>query len=99
MPGGGLDFGESPYEGIRRELQEEMGLLTTFIAEQPAYYFTWKEDVWRANAMYETQLGHLDFTPSDECVEVGFFTKEEAQEVDLLPNIIEFLKVFKPENH
>ncbi len=26
LPGGGLDFGEKPYEGVKREIEEEMSV-------------------------------------------------------------------------
>jgi hypothetical protein len=34
----------------------------------------------------------FDFTPSDECTEIGFFTLEEAKKLETYPNIQEFLE-------
>ena len=54
---------------------------------------------WIANIMYEVTLKNLDFTPSEECQELRFFSKEEAETLDLQPNVKEFLKQFNPSNH
>lgn len=43
LPGGGLDHGESPRDGIIREIKEEMGLEVTSVAEHPSYFLTWLE--------------------------------------------------------
>lgn len=99
LPGGGLDFGESPHSGIAREIMEEMGLLTVFIAEQPRYFYPAKnpKDQFIVNAVYETRVAHLDFQPSPECMEIRFFTVDEVLENrnQMYPNILEFVKYFK----
>lgn len=38
IPGGGLEFNESPHEALKRELFEETGLEVSFIAENPSYF-------------------------------------------------------------
>lgn len=71
LPGGGLDWGEKPQAGIRREIQEEMGLVATYVADQPSYLTTAARDsdgTWTANVLYETTLEHLNFIPSSECL-------------------------------
>ena len=96
LPGGGLDFWESPQRWISREIQEEMWLEVTSVAEHPSYFFTSKsrKGVYIANVLYETTVKNLDFTPSEECVEIKFFSKEDARlENNLYPNIQDFLKV------
>jgi len=40
LPGGGLDFGESPHQCLERELQEEMGLSPKYISGSPSYFFS-----------------------------------------------------------
>jgi hypothetical protein len=40
----------------------------------------------------------FNFTPSEECQEIRFFTKEEAKKENVFPNVEEFLKQFDPEN-
>lgn len=96
LPGGGLDFWENPQEGITREIKEEMGLEVTSVADRPSYFFTWLEKWrWKSNVIYKTTLQNLDFTPSDECEEIWFFTTEEALKLDLFSNVVEFCKQYK----
>lgn len=107
LPGGGLDWGTSPQEDLRREIKEEMGLEVAWIAPQPSYLLVGKsyrwdvgEDIWKANVVYEAKLEHLNFTPSDECVAIKFVTSQEAQ--DLTPqygNIAELGRQFDPARH
>jgi ADP-ribose pyrophosphatase YjhB (NUDIX family) len=96
LPGGGLDFGESPQEGLRREIWEEMGLNTSFIAHQPSYFFTCinHKGVHISNVVYETRLEHEHFTPSPECVEIRYFSPEEVlSEKNMYPNVVAFAKI------
>lgn len=99
--GGGLDHGETPQVGLKREIQEETGITVTFVADTPSYFYTdkhWKYE-WIANVLYEVRLENLNFQPSDECTELRFFTKEEALKEKLFPNVKVFLSVFSPSNH
>jgi 8-oxo-dGTP diphosphatase len=101
LPGGGIDHGETPQMCIKREINEEMGVKVTYVSEQPSYFYTdkhWKYE-WIANVLFETKLAHLNFTPSDECIETRFFTKEEALKEELFPNVKVFLTLFDPNNH
>lgn len=101
LPGGGLDFGESPQQGLQREIFEEMGIRTSYIAGQPSYFFTTinPKGVFIANVVYLATFEHLRFTPTPECVEVAFFTAEEVLAADnMYPNVTEFAKIFGANN-
>jgi ADP-ribose pyrophosphatase YjhB (NUDIX family) len=90
LPGGGLDWGVSPQEDLAREIQEEMGLTATWVASRPSYFFVDKPvdgGWWRANVIYEATLDSLDFTPSDECVEIRFVTSADIDGLEVFPNI------------
>jgi ADP-ribose pyrophosphatase YjhB (NUDIX family) len=99
LPGGGLDFGENPHECLVREIQEEMGLELVHIAERPTYFLTAPRrdgKGWIANVIYEVRVKDLDFVPSDECVEIRFFTAEEAAKENLLPHVTKFVRLYDP---
>ena len=103
LPGGGLDHGEDIRKGLAREIKEEMGLEVTYMAQTPSYFFTFvaeKSKQWMSNVVYEVKLKDLNFTPSDECQEIRFVTKEEAKALNLFPNIREFIENnFDLKNH
>lgn len=97
LPGGGMDHGESAHDCLEREIFEEMQLPVAFIAPQPSYFLTFRMNsgVWRAQMIYKTILQHLDFTPSDECVAIKFFTKEEILQEDIRDSAREFIRIFE----
>jgi len=100
--GGGLDHGEDPIAALKREFKEETGLEVIEVSATPKYFVTAPKvgrEGFVANVIYEVKLKDLDFTPSDECVELRFFNVEEAQKEDLFPQVAEFIKVFKPDLH
>lgn len=102
LPGGGMDFGESPQDTIRREVMEEMGLLVTHVKEQPCYFLTTLNPigVHIVNAVYETTFEHLDFAPTEECIELAFFAPEDVILAEnMYPNVRAFAKMFRSENH
>lgn len=101
LPGGGLDWGASPQEDLRREIKEEMGLEVVKVADNPSYFVTKKSSrgFWFVNILYETELSSLDFTPSDECVEIRFVDMEDIKEMELFGNAQKVVEMFKVENH
>jgi len=98
FPGGALDFGESIKDCLRREISEEMGLTVTSIADNPSCFFTSlkKNGIWIANVFYKTTVVDLAFTPSNECVDIRFFTVDEALKESMFPSFAEFVKVYQP---
>jgi len=97
IPGGWLDHGEKHNVCIKRELQEEMWLEVTHIDKNPKYFITAhkpqsKNRPWVSNVFYEVKVKDLDFTPSDECVEIGFFNKNSIEGINTIINVKEFIK-------
>lgn len=100
--GGGLDHGEDPIECLKREVKEETGLEVIEVSATPKYFVTAPKvgrEGFVANVIYEFKLKDLNFTPTDECVELRFFNKEEAEKEDLFPQVAEFIKVYDAELH
>ena len=97
--GGGLDHGEDPVAALQREIQEETGLVVTNVHSSPKYFITAErpdKNMFIANVVYEVTIQDLQFTPSDECEELRYFSAEEARGLALLPNVEQFLKAHLP---
>lgn len=102
LPGGGLDWGRTPQEDLPREIQEEMGLKVTWIAEHPSYFLTMqstRKSCWVVNVIYEVEVEHLNFTPSDECTEVRFVNKGDITDLVTFPNVAKLADLFDPSKH
>lgn len=100
--GGGLNHGEEPIDGLKREIKEETGLDVTRVSKTPKYFITSKRlgrDTYMANIIYEVQLKDLNFIPSNECQELRFFNVDDARLLDLYPNVEKFLDVYNPAKH
>ena len=101
LPGGGLDWGQTPQTDLPREIAEEMGLETMLVADRPSYFITFRHDrtgTWCANVLYEASVRDFDIVPSRECSEIRFIKPSEVPET-AYSNLVEFAKHFDPVNH
>lgn len=90
MIGGGIDHDEDPIDALKREVTEETGLSVTYVSPTPKYFVTAKRrnhESYVANVIYEIQLANLDFTPSDECQVLRFFSPEEMLTLNIFPTV------------
>ncbi len=95
LPGGVMEYWESPAACLHREIQEEMGIVVTNISSRPITFLSWLEnEKWRTNVIYQIEVDHLNFTPSSECQAIEFFSIEEARKLDLYPNVEKFLTLY-----
>lgn len=94
LPGGGIDHGEDPRNALSREISEEMGLAVTSTSPVPLFVTTSLSMSGNPimNLIYEIEVEHLEFTPSQECQEIGFFDVFTAGKLPLFPNIPPFLE-------
>ncbi len=92
LPGGGLDFGEDMKTALKREVEEEMGLTVTHVSENPLYIWPVKHGegrgmdwYWVLIVVFQIEFKDLNFTPSNECQEIKFFSIDEIKA--MLPQI------------
>ncbi len=101
LPGGGLDWGEKPETGLRREIKEEMGLTVTKVASSPSYYLIGEnmKDTWSVNLVFEVEVKDLNFTPSPECREIKFIAPKEVKSLHAFRTVVELAALFNSNNH
>lgn len=96
LPGGRAERGEDLIECLQRECREEMGLECEVLEQQPSIAYSALDQGGRARLMlfYKVRFSSLDFKPSEECINVQFFTKEEIKhlkKIVQLGRLTEFL--------
>lgn len=80
---------------------EEMWVNVKSVNNTPSYFITVQKPNWIriANVIYEVHVDSDDlqnFKLSDECFDIKFFSKLEAEKESLFPNVVEFIKYFNP---
>ncbi len=102
LPGGGLDHGEDPKQGLARELAEEIGCSVDWMGEQPAAFWTIFKDVgagelkWFGFVAYETKVSG-EFKPGisgdDEAQELRYVSSQEAKGLKLHINTAPYFEI------
>jgi 8-oxo-dGTP pyrophosphatase MutT (NUDIX family) len=85
--GGRIQKGEDMIEALIRECKEETGLDCEVLDERPLIVYSSIDISGRGRAMvyYKAKLENLNFTPSDECLDMKFYTKEELKILKIAP--------------
>ncbi len=103
LPGGGLEWGETPQDDLAREVEEEMNLTITKTASRPCYFLTGKQtvnpNIHIVNIIFECQVDNFDFTPSPECLEIKFVDSKDIIELEVSDGAIKLVQIFDPQNH
>lgn len=86
FPWGWLDHWEEYDICLKRELKEETWLEVIEIGRMPMCFVAVHKAnstkrPWIANICFEVKLKNLDFTLSDECVEIWFYSYEDIKKL------------------
>ena len=77
LPGGSLEYSETPEAGVVREVHEETGLVVD--VEKLLLVKTWPRD--KVGLYYLCKLRAGNFQPSDEVSEYGYFSMADLPDV------------------
>ncbi len=94
IPGGGLEFGERPEEGLRRECREELGIEIQIIQLLPFVDISVRGN-WQG--LFLTYLCTMEDVTAEiflneEATEFGWFTQEEIKKLPILEGCLELIE-------
>ncbi len=75
LPGGRIEHGENFHGTLARECREEMGLDCHILDDHPRWAWSAldRDGRWKVVLCFRITLPHLNFAPSEECINVAFF--------------------------
>lgn len=77
LPGGSLDYGESPEDAVKREVWEETGLIVEI--KRFLLVKTWSPD--RVGMYYLCEITGGEIQPTDEVSEADYFSLDDLPDV------------------
>lgn len=89
FPGGRIQKGEQFVDCLKRECREETGLECEVLDRLPCIVYPAIDREGRGRIMvyFKVKFGSLDFKPSDECVAIKFFHKDEIKQLPTYPQL------------
>lgn len=94
LPGGGLEFGETPEQTLHREIKEEIGADVKILGHLPKIYTEVRRRWQGIFLVYLCKLNNpkAKITLNDEASEYAWNTTEQAAKLKTLPGTIDLMK-------
>ncbi len=99
LPGGGLEHGEDPRQGLTREIAEETGFNVDWMSEKPVGFWSIYKEVgsptlkWFAVIAYEAKVSGEFKSDSVEAEESGYFSVAEIKTLKLHDNTAPYFSI------
>ena len=92
LPGGGLNFGELPEDGLTREIREETGLNIAVLKPIITWSFLKNNNKQVIGITYLCEAKDEKVTISEEHEDFAWVKKKDFDNIDLLPELKEDIK-------
>src|SRR3990167_2347689 len=91
LPGGHIEFGENLKAGLKREIQEELGLNSTtieFFDIVENFFVQNKKNHHEINFIFSTMLENKEIKSKEKYIEFEWFELDQLKKVNLLPETL-----------
>ena len=92
LPGGSLESGEDPITGIKRELQEELGIDRKFMSPELKFKHLKTDDDLFDRYIFRINLGPIVIKPTGEIFRAEWFSLDKIPEGKNKQHILDAVK-------